>query len=90
MADSGQGDGSSPSLATERRRLRKRLRKLDRVCAKSLPRMILAAWTGNRTLADKHERTYRRSDMQRMLTRRRLKDIGKSKLNHEKEASGDE
>lgn len=89
MAVGGQGGGSSPSLATERRRLRKRLRKLDRVCANSLPRMIIAAWTGNRKLADKHERTYRRSDMQRMLTRRRLKDIGKSKLTW-KEASGDD
>lgn len=90
MADSGQGGGSSPSLATERRRLRKRLRKLDRVCVKSLPRMIVAAWTGNQKLADKHERTYRRSDMQRMLTRRRLKDIGQSKVAWQKEASGDE
>lgn len=89
MASSGQGDGSSPSLATERRRLRKRLRKLDRVCARSLPRMILATWTGSRKLADQHERTYRRSDMQRMLTRRRLKGIGKGKVRW-KEASGDE
>lgn len=89
MVHGHQGDGSSPSLATERRRLRKRLRKLDRVCAKSLRRMIVAAWTGDRMLADKHERTYRRSDMRRMLTRRRLKDIGKSKVQW-KEASGDE
>lgn len=89
MASSGQGDGSSPSLATERRRLRKRLRKLDRVCAKSELRMKLNSWGSNRNLADKHLRTYRRSDMQRMLTRRRLKSIGKAKVQWE-EVVGDD
>lgn len=83
MADSSQGAGSSPALATFRRRLRKRLRKLDSICA-AAQRLVRFQRAIGRDFATAL-RVYHRHDMERMEVRRKLKEFGVAKVRYEKE-----